>query len=84
MVAFFAPFSLIGAMVLLISPERMKLESCACAQIKALEEGNRWLYLDDAGHPSERLQNAANLISDSGGRSCLFSSNWYQCSANIS
>ena len=49
MVAFFAPFSLIGAMVLLISPERIKLESCACAQIKALEEGNRWLYPDDDG-----------------------------------
>ena len=49
MVAFFAPFSLIGAMVLLISPEQMKLESCACAQIKALEQANRWFYLDDAG-----------------------------------
>ena len=52
MVAFFAPFSLIGAMVLLISPERMKLESCACAQIKALEEENRWLCPDDNGDSS--------------------------------
>ena len=41
-------------MVLLISPERIKLESCACAQIEALEEGNRWFYLDDAGDLSER------------------------------
>jgi len=40
-VAYFALFSQIVAMVLLISPERIKLESCACAQIKALEEGNR-------------------------------------------
>ena len=49
MVAFFALFSQIGAMVLLISLERIKLESCACAQIETLEEGNRYLYLDDAG-----------------------------------
>ena len=48
-VAFFAPLSQIDAMVLLISPEGIELESCACAQIKALEEGNRWLYLNDAG-----------------------------------
>ena len=48
-VAFFAPFSQIGAMVLLISPKQIKLESCACSQIKALEEGNTQLYLDDAG-----------------------------------
>ena len=48
----FAPFSLIGPMVLLISPERMKLESCACAQIKALEEENRWLCPDDNGDSS--------------------------------
>ena len=45
MVAFFAPFSQTGAMILLISPERIKLERCACAQIKALEER---LNLDDA------------------------------------
>ena len=54
-------------MVLLISPEHIKLESCACAQIEALEEGNRWFYLDDAGDLSERGRNAANLISDGGG-----------------
>ena len=43
-VAFFTVFSQISAMVLLISPERIKLKSCTCAQIEALEEGNRWLY----------------------------------------
>ena len=43
-VAFFTIFSQIGAMVLLISLEQIKLESCACAQIEALEEGNRELY----------------------------------------
>ena len=34
-------FAIVGtssAMVLLISPERVELESCACAQIDALEE----------------------------------------------
>ena len=43
----FGTFDVIGAMVLLISPEQIKLEGCVCAQIKALEEGNRQLYLDD-------------------------------------
>ena len=52
-VAFFALFSQIGAMGLLISPVRIKLESYACAQIEALEEGNGCLYLDDAGDSSE-------------------------------
>ena len=37
-------FSQIGAMVLLISPEQIELESCACAQIEARGEGNRWVY----------------------------------------
>ena len=50
-VAFFALFSQIGAMVLLISSDQIKLESCACAQIKSLEERNMWFYLDDAGDP---------------------------------
>jgi len=45
-VPFFAIFSKIGGMALFISPERIELESCVCAQIKALEEGNRWLYPD--------------------------------------
>ena len=71
-VAFFALFSQIGAMVLLISSERIELESCACAQTKALEEGNWWLYPDDAGDLSERAGNAANLISDGGGLFCPF------------
>ena len=31
-------------MVLLISPEQIELESCACAQIEARGEGNRWVY----------------------------------------
>ena len=39
-VAFFALFSRIGAMVLLISPKDIQLESCACDQIEALEEGS--------------------------------------------
>jgi len=38
-VAFFALVTQIGAMVLLISPEQIKLESCACAQIKLLKRG---------------------------------------------
>ena len=63
----FAHFSQIGAMVLLISSEQIELESCACAQIKALEEGNRWLYLNDAGDLSSRGGNASNLISDGDG-----------------
>ena len=53
-VAFFACFSQFGAMVQLISPEQSELEGCACAQIKALDVGNWWLYLDDAGDSSER------------------------------
>ena len=57
-------------MVLLISPEQIELESCACAQIKVLEKENCWLYPDDAGFSSERGKNAANLISDGGGLFC--------------
>ena len=49
----FALFSQIGVMVLLISPEQIELESCTCAQNKALEEGNWWIYPDDAGDSSE-------------------------------
>ena len=71
-VLIFAIFEAICAMVLLISPERIELESCACAQIEALEEWNRWLYPDDAGDLSERGRNAANLISDGGGHFCPF------------
>ena len=43
-VAFLALFSQIGAMVLLISPEWIKLESCACVQIEARGAGNRWVH----------------------------------------
>ena len=71
-------------MVLLISPQHIKLESCACDQIEALEEGNRWLYPDDAGDLLERGRNAANLISDSGGLFFPLFSNWCHGSANIS
>ena len=51
-------------MILLISPERIKLERCAYAQIKALEER---LNLDDASDSSLRGRNVANRISDDGG-----------------
>ena len=83
-VAFFALFSQIGAMVLLIPTERIELESCACTQIEALEEVNRWLFLDDAGDLLERGRNAANLISGAGGLFCPFHSNRCHGSANIS
>ena len=54
-VAFFALFlKRIDAMVLQITPKRMKLLSCACAQIKAHEELNGWLYPDDARYPPEK------------------------------
>ena len=58
-------------MVLLIFPERIVLESCTCAEIKAFEDGNRWLYLD-AGDPSERGRNASNVMSDGVGLFCPF------------
>ena len=80
----FCPFSQIGAIVLLIlllSPERIELETCACTQIEALREGKRCLYLDDIGDPSERGRSAANLISDGGGLFCSFFSNWCHGSA---
>ena len=66
-VAVYALFPQIDAIVLLISLEGIELESCACPKIEALEEGNRWLYLYDAGYSSKRGRNAANLISDGGG-----------------
>ena len=58
-------------MVLLISSERIELESCA--RIKAFDEGNWWLYPDDAGNLSERGRSAANLSSDGGGFCSFFS-----------
>ena len=48
-VTFFAHLSQIGAMVLLLSLEQIKLERGACTLIKALEEGSRWLYTNEAG-----------------------------------
>ena len=83
-VAFFVLFSQIAAMVLLLSPKCIKLEGCACAQIEAFEEGDRWLYLDDARNPSKRGRNATNLISDGVGLFCPFFSNCCHGSANIS
>ena len=80
----FCPFSQIGAIVLLIlllSPERIELETCACTQIEALREGKWCWYLDDIGDPSERGRSAANLISDGGGLFCPFFSNWCHGSA---
>ena len=59
MVVIFGVFDAIGAMLLLISPERIELEGCACAQIKALEEGNWWLHPDNAW---ERDRNATNFV----------------------
>ena len=53
-VTFFAHLSQIGAMVLLLSLERIEQESCAFAQIKALEERDWWLYPYDSGYGSER------------------------------
>ena len=61
-VAFFALFSQIGAMALLVSPKQIELKSYACAQIKALEERNRWLNPDVARDLSLKERNAANLI----------------------
>ena len=83
-VVFIALFSQIGAMVVFIFSEQIELESCACAQNIAVEEGNRWLYPDDAGELSMRGKNAANLISDSGDLFCPFFSNWCHGFANIS
>ena len=54
MVAILALFSQIGALVLLMSPEQIELESCACAQIEALKKLNCWFNPDDAGDSSER------------------------------
>ena len=71
-------------MVLLTSPKQIRLESCAGAQIGALGEGIKWIYLDDAGLQSEGWRKAANLISDSGGHLYPFSSNWCHGSTNIS
>ena len=70
-------------MVLLIFPEQIVLESCTCAEIEALEDGNRRLYLD-AGDLSERGRNVANLISDGGGLFCPFFLNWCHGFAYIS
>ena len=47
-VVFFEIFGAIGAMVLIITFASIELEGYACAQIKALEEGNGRLYPDDA------------------------------------
>ena len=61
-VVFFGIFGAIDAMVWVISPERIELEGCACAQIKALEKWNCSIYPDDTWDLSERGRNAANYI----------------------
>ena len=71
-VAFLPFFSQIGAIVLQISLKRIELESCACTQINALEEGSVWFYPDDAGDLSKKGGNAANLISDGCGLFCPY------------
>ena len=60
--SFFPLLTQIGAMVLLISPEQIELESYASAQIEALEEGNRWLHSDDAGVSHESGKNAVMVV----------------------
>ena len=62
MMAFIAIFSQTGAMVLLISPKQIELESCACAPIEALEEWNGLLNQDDAWDLSERGRNVADIM----------------------
>ena len=65
-------FPQIGAKVLQISLESIKLKSCACTQIKALAKWNWWLYPDDGGYSSESVRNAADLKSGGGGLFCSF------------
>ena len=57
-VVFFGIFYAIGAMILLISPKPIELESCACAQIKALE---RWNELKDSVDALDLLKRSKNL-----------------------
>ena len=79
--AFFLFFPQIGALVLPISPEQIKLGCCACAQIGDLEEGNNWFYLDDARDLSERGRIAASLVIDGSGPFCPFfgsMAQWFQ------
>ena len=61
-VVFFGIFGAIDAMVWVISPERIELEGCACAQIEALEKWNCSIYPDDTWDLSEKDRNAANYI----------------------
>ena len=82
MLVYFALFSKIGAMDRLISPERIELESCACTQIKALEEGVGD-YIEMKLGIRHKGRNAANLISDGGDLVCSFFSNQCHGSANI-
>ena len=55
---FFGIFYAIGAMVLLISPEPIELESCACIQIKAREG---WNGLTDSVDALDLLKRSKNL-----------------------
>ena len=56
-VVFFGIFYAIGAMVLLISPKPIELESCACIQIKALEG---WNGLTDSVDALDLLKRSKN------------------------
>ena len=53
-------FEAIDAIVLVITSERIEIESCACAQNEVLGERNGSIYLDDDWNLSERGRNAAN------------------------
>ena len=71
-VAIFALFSEIGAMVLLITPEGIKLE------LKLLKSGIVGFTQMMLGI-RQRGRNAANLISDCGSHFCPFWGNLYVC-----
>ena len=63
MVGILGIFEAIDAIVLVITSERIEIESCACAQNEALGERNGSmysLYTDDDWNLSERGRNAAN------------------------
>ena len=49
-----------GAMVLVITSERIELEGCACAHTRALGEQNGLINPDDARNLSKMDRNAAN------------------------
>ena len=60
MVVILGIFEAIDAIVLVITSERIEIESCACAQNQDFGEQNGSIYLDDDWNLSERGRNAAN------------------------